>query len=85
MNEHKNNIKGMSADELADLFSTTTYGYQRDFFYMLSEYYHEDSDADLKRGYSELSGLLDIVTTLVMNVNYYMKKMWKICEPKMDQ
>lgn len=70
-------------EELAKIIRRTSYEYQRKLYKELSIGYEEDSQADKKRKYFQLSNLLFVSSKTLNLVANIFDKIWKICEPHM--
>jgi hypothetical protein len=84
MSKHNNKIKELSASELAELFSKTTYEYQLKMFTELANIYYNDAIDDQSRGYIKLSSRLYSLSYNLESIIDVLKDIWRICKDKTE-
>jgi hypothetical protein len=85
MAKHPNEVEGLTAEKLAEKFARTTYGFQLEFFKELYDLYSKERDLDWNRGYNQLGRNLNQMVNILGDAQYYMREIWEICEPKMEE
>ena len=86
MVKHPNKVTVNKATpkQLAKKIIRTSYDYQRKLYQELSIGYEEESVADKKRGYPQLSILLHILSQTLILVVKIFHKIWNICKSRME-
>ena len=79
--KHPTSVENMTAEELAEKFMNTTYGYHLAFFKKMAELYRQESIKDQERGYLKLYGLLYDLANVIVFACSILERIWKICEP----
>jgi hypothetical protein len=79
--QHPTDVAGLTAEQLAEQFAQTTYGFQEAFFTSLSKHYADESARDQARSYRKLARLLSALSPIMTSAQALLEEIWRICEP----
>lgn len=83
--KHPVSVQELTAEDLADEFANTTYGYQAEFYARMRENYRQCYQKDAKRGRIMLACRLYSATILLKRIGDVMNNIWAICEPRTNK
>lgn len=87
MSKHPLHVAGFDGtlEDLAKGVGALRYDAAAQFFKHLEDEYKRQSDADGKRGYRQLSEMLDNFAKQFAVLHFSMTRVWKLCEPRMRE
>lgn len=85
MSKHAQTVAGFDGtlEDLAKGIGALRYDAAAELFEHLGHEYKRQSDADGRRGYRQLSGMLENFAKQFRSVHFSMMRIWGLCKPHM--
>lgn len=87
MSKHPQAVKGYDGtlEDLAKAIGAMRYDAVAELFKHLEIEYARQSVEDGKRGYQQLSGMLEHFAKQLQSLHFSMARVWKLCKPHMHE